>query len=172
MQRFMSKVKITDSCWLWIGSTVSGYGQFWNGQKVIRAHWFLLPRYPKEGEVACHKCDVKNCVNPEHVFVGTQKDNMQDASKKKRWAGWTSEARKLAVARGENSGKATLTDEQVAVIKSIPKKFGRGVALTRYFGVDPMVVGNIWNERHWTHIRATVDSREEANKLMRSFGWK
>ncbi len=69
-------------CWLWYGGVgVFGYGEIWNGARNMAAHRFayqnLVGPIP-EGLCVLHKCDVPQCVNPEHLFLGTKKDNTWD----------------------------------------------------------------------------------------------
>lgn len=89
--RFYTRVQKTETCWLWTGSTVySGYGTFSIKGKSIGAHRasYLLHHGPLEpGKLICHKCDVRNCVNPEHLYQGTYADNARDANERMRtWA--------------------------------------------------------------------------------------
>lgn len=89
MQRFWSKVNKTETCWNWIASTRgNGYGCIKYNGKVIDAHrmvWFLTyNQWPKFWVL--HKCDNRKCVNPEHLFEGTYKDNINDAMEKGRLA--------------------------------------------------------------------------------------
>ena len=89
-QRFESKINKTQSCWLWVGSINSrGYGQFWENKKSYQAHRYSWSIYVGEipnGLYICHKCDVKECVNPAHLFAGTPSQNMQDCIQKKRFS--------------------------------------------------------------------------------------
>lgn len=88
--RFIKFVSIdeVDSCWNWKGATVGfGYGHYWNGTKNVRAHRFVYEfAFGKieDGLCICHKCDNPKCVNPLHLFAGTQSDNMKDCYAKKR----------------------------------------------------------------------------------------
>lgn len=86
--RFFEKVNKTESCWLWTGALNSrGYGSIGVNGKSVSAHRFSYEMHkaviPK-GMVVCHSCDVRNCVNPEHLWIGTIGDNNRDAFKKDR----------------------------------------------------------------------------------------
>lgn len=96
VDRFWAKVQKTDGCWLWTGST-SGKPGFWYGTlNVTRDSGDYYPEYAHrlswklhngpipEGASVLHTCDVTRCVNPAHLFLGTQTDNMADASAKGR----------------------------------------------------------------------------------------
>ena len=89
-QRFWRFVnKSTIDCWLWTGYIgKNGYGRF-KANKDIGAHRFayqLLKGPIPAGLFVLHRCDVRHCVNPEHLFLGTQRDNILDAQSKGRLA--------------------------------------------------------------------------------------
>lgn len=83
---FWSLVAKSDGCWLWQGDRDGkGYGRIWHGKKREQAHrvaYELTRGQIPDGLFACHHCDNKLCVNPTHIFLGTQADNMQDWTRK------------------------------------------------------------------------------------------
>lgn len=91
---FWSKVNKDSStgCWLWTGSLTSGYGSFLYERKTVLSHrlsWYLTHGFwPPPDKDLCHKCDVRKCVNPDHLFVGTRADNMHDMISKGRHKNW------------------------------------------------------------------------------------
>jgi len=108
-ERFWAKVDKTEGgCWNWTGCKVStGYGSFWNGSKVVMAHRWVMGE-PKDLFV-CHSCDNRACVNPDHLFLGTTDDNMQDMCDKKRQC------------YGPRHPLAKLTTAEVQYIKENPR---------------------------------------------------
>lgn len=86
--RFWSKVDKKGECWIWTGSTnPDGYGRFKVNGKLEQAHRFSFNFHfdkPEDNKHVLHKCDVRCCVNPDHLFLGSHSDNMKDMYKKER----------------------------------------------------------------------------------------
>lgn len=105
--RFQSKINKTESCWLWTGGCFqnTGYGAFRLDGKQRLAH--RVARFFEDGVfpegVVRHTCDNKRCVNPSHLLIGTQQDNINDMMSRGRY-------KKSA---GESNGHAKLTNDQV-----------------------------------------------------------
>ena len=159
--KFLTKTKITNTiknffysrvlipnelgCMLWIGSKRDrGYGMFeYLPQKNIRAHRFSYELhygdFPKELFV-CHKCDNPSCVAPEHLFLGTHQENMNDMSRKKRGN------------IGERHGLSKLTNDQVIEIKIKIKNGDKNVKLAKEYKVSRMTIYCIRTKRRYPTI--------------------
>lgn len=92
IERFWNFIKLPTrlhGCWEWTGGLFqgTGYGQFWHLQKKISAHRFSYEHFVgpiPSNMIVCHSCDKPQCINPRHLFLGTNKDNTQDMMRKGR----------------------------------------------------------------------------------------
>lgn len=87
--RLMKNVDKSSGCWVWIGHRAkSGYGRIQNKGKKVRSHRLSYETYVgkiPDGMNVLHRCDNPPCINPDHLFLGTHKDNMKDAQNKGRF---------------------------------------------------------------------------------------
>jgi hypothetical protein len=157
-ERFWSKVEKTETCWIWKGSKISaGYGMFHFRGQNRRAHRFSyeMTYGPiPDGLSVLHKCDVPLCVRPDHLFLGTQEDNMQDMSKKGR--SLVGEKSPIAqhpevCRRGETHYRAKLTKEKVLQIRELSAAHSTP-ELADMFGVNGGTIHDILSRRTWKHI--------------------
>lgn len=150
MTRFLSFVQKGELCWLWIGwRDKDGYGRFWlNGKSIVAtaASVRILKniRVPA-GTLCLHSCDNTSCVNPDHIFLGSQKDNIQDCLRKGR-----RDRVRPPLLRGEQNNHAILNREQVLEIRTIYSRGGmskRELALrygVSHGNIKQIIAGRTW----------------------------
>lgn len=148
VENFWRYVDKQGPCWLWVGgprpSKASRYGKFYNGERQVFAHRYMyelvLGPIP-EGQVVLHSCDNGYCVNPAHLSLGTQKENMQDCARKGR-----------RNVRGGRNPKAKLTAEQVAEIRVRLANGETHRPLAKEYGVHKTAVSFIASGRTWKEV--------------------
>jgi hypothetical protein len=138
---FLYKVDGDKECWNWTGpKDQEGYGIFFFGGGKERAHRFSyrLHNGKSAGNLSvCHHCDNPSCVNPAHLFLGTTKENIQDALKKGRFA------------IGHLNGRAKLDQQQVRDLKDSKES---GSALARKLGVNRSTINRIRRGEGWRNV--------------------
>lgn len=140
---FVARIEIVGECWEWLGEINHGYGRIRVGGKKMRAHRvaFWLANGLDPGELlVCHTCDNKKCVNPLHLYIGTNQDNSDDAVSRGR------------TTRGDGHPKNKLTPEQVAMVLATAGQRGSGRRLARQYGVSPAAISAIRHGKNWKHF--------------------
>mgnify|MGYP003644927936 FL=1 len=143
MDRFWAKVQKVqdDECWHWIGARRDvGYGALKINGRVRDAHrvsWELHYGEIPPGLYVMHTCDIRSCVNPKHLFVGTHKDNMADMLAKGR------------APRGEANGNRKFTEQQISEIR---KDFRPHKDIAKDYQVHRSTIGKIKSHKTWRHL--------------------
>lgn len=173
MQRFLAKVSEPDArgCTLWRGCLSSnGYGRFWHDAADHRAHrvsWMLFVGPIHDGLCVLHHCDVRSCVNPEHLFIGTQQDNMDDKIRKGRdgpcRAGLLSADR-----RGERNSQARLTEAQAKEILLRADAGETARSLAMEFGVARLTVRRLVSGVTWAHLERPASKKATTLRVAHS----
>lgn len=148
--KFWSKVIVgtKHECWPYTGEKGGslGYGRFWLGERRVMAHqisWMLNYGDIPDGQEICHSCDNPPCVNPEHLFAGTHKGNMMDASDKGR----------IVTKHGSAHKLAKINESDVPRIKGLYELgFSMG-SIAKSFGVSKPIVAGILNGSRWKHVK-------------------
>lgn len=153
-ERFMRFVPIGDGCWDWSGATArNGYGVFQLGVgRREYAHRVAFQMFT--GPIACglvvrHRCDNRRCVRPDHLEVGTAKDNVRDMFERGR----------AHVTSGESHPNAKLTDDDVRDIRRLAASGQTQRRIAHTFGVNPSAVSAIVRRARWAHVHDHKVSR-------------
>lgn len=139
-----------NGCWIWQKTKAhNGYGTFAiGGGKNARAHRISFEVHygniPDKMDV-CHRCDIRDCVNPEHLFIGTRSENILDASRKGR----VSRTHHL---KGSQHPNSKLTEGDVETILSYLKMGTAKAKLSRQYGVSQRVILLIARGESWKHV--------------------
>ena len=140
--RFWSKVNITSECWLWIGTTIKdGYGKFsWGGNSVYahRLLWESINGTIPKNMYICHTCDVRNCVKPSHIYLGTPIENAKDMIDRNRT--------KYIGKRGESNPRSKITYSQVLEIRASSLSCSK---LGKMYNISAAQISGIKRKLYW-----------------------
>lgn len=140
---FWKHVDKSGDCWIWMGAkTRGGYGKTRLNTKVCsthRASWVYTYGEIPNGLCVLHKCDVRLCVRPDHLFLGTLVDNSDDKVKKERQL------------RGEQINKAKLTEAIVRLIRSNTEM--TNIEIAKIYGVNHSTIANVRRGKTWKHVK-------------------
>ncbi len=140
-----------DGCWLWTGHTADGYGRFYTAEANItqpgKAHRFAYTSWigpiPR-GQYVLHRCDVRACVRPDHLFLGTHADNMHDMAVKGR----ANRPNKV----GEECVSSRLSNESVRQVRALLQLGITHKWIGDAFGVSRPTVSMISKGRTWQRV--------------------
>lgn len=146
LARFLESIeRNANGCWNWTEAENSnGYGRFvirGEQQLAHRAAYTLFFGDIPDGLNVCHRCDNRKCVNPEHLWLGTQSDNLTDASVKGRMF--------RPDTRADKNGNTSLTWDQVRAIRDMHQSGVRKYRIAGLFGVSPSTITNITKHETW-----------------------
>lgn len=149
LKRFFAKVQKTDGCWLWTATrNEDGYGRFLPGggvRRPIGAHVFSYREFvgPTNDLCVLHRCDTPACVNPAHLFLGTQADNMRDMTAKGRGT--------------KCKGAAKLNPDKVRNIRLLG--LGAMARLAREYGVTESCIRQVIDGSTWRDVVVALAER-------------
>ena len=163
-ERFVERVKkdtsissehVNSPCWSWRGTiTEKGYGVAYVGGKRMFAHrasWFLFNGVIPPGQCVCHHCDNRICVNPEHLFIGDNNDNVQDSAQKGRRKFVVKTNSGYSVKRSHPHAKLTIDKaNEIRRLYSEGKMSQR--AIGNMFGVVQTIVSRVVSGELWPYI--------------------
>lgn len=147
-ERLLAKTTVLENgCWYCsAGGEQSRYGTIWYCNSSIGNHqasWLVHKGPIPQGLLVCHSCDNKRCINPDHLFLGTEKDNIQDCVKKGR----------RDKRHGERNPAALITEEIVKEIRYFCEHSGlTQQRIAEHFGISQVLVSQIKNKKRWAHV--------------------
>ena len=145
-ERFWLYVRKKDGCWEWLSyKDNNGYGRINYGGKPFLAHrlsYMLKYGDIPAGKVVCHRCDNPGCTNPDHLFLGTQADNVEDMHAKGR-------ATKRGL-KGSAHHQARISEDDVRAIRGSGMS---GAELAEKYGMSRTNIYDILNGKTWRHVK-------------------
>lgn len=159
-ERFEEKYicDIKTGCWKWIAYIgTQGYGEMFVDGRKEKAHRISYQLYKgkipdhdsQHGMCVCHSCDNRLCVNPYHLFLGTQKDNLKDMRDKNRQNYTKLKNSKHQRAQGSINGNSKFSESDILKIRESNKS---PLVLAREYNVNKTTIYAILNRKTWKHI--------------------
>ena len=145
-ERILKNIKKNKAgCWLWQGAIYRhGYAQIKVKRKTGYAHrasYLAFKGGIPKGKFVCHSCDVRHCVNPNHLWLGTRQDNETDKKRKNRHVA------------GSKNGRAVLSERQVKMArKRYETKRYTIVALAHEYGISDAAMSSLLKRKNWKHV--------------------
>ena len=159
ISRFWPKVAKASGCWLWKAAIRrDGYGLFTNQGRHYAAHrlsWELTHGPIPDGMWVLHHCDVRACVRPDHLYLGTREQNTSDAMLRHRFKSGDEahfRAHPEIVPRGERHWASRLTDDDVRDIRRRVAAGEKQVSLQREYELSSGLVSLIVHRKRWAHV--------------------
>lgn len=141
---FASKILVSSGCWEWTGTKIAGYGTVSVRPNPIRAthlaHSIFKGGSINAGFQACHTCDNPGCVNPEHLFEGTPKQNSQDCHNKSRHA------------HGLGHGMSKITEEDVLRMRDMRATDMEYREIAKRVGISSSTAWRAIRGKAWSHV--------------------
>lgn len=134
-----------NGCWIWIRSCWNGYGKTILKGKAMQAHrasWKVFVNDIPKGRQVNHKCHVRSCINPSHLYLGDQKQNMEDMKLAGR-------ERKL---RGSENGSSKLKESDIVQIRDLSKEGSSAKQLAKTFNTCLSNIRQIVSRNTWKHV--------------------
>lgn len=147
---YIAKIpKDKTQCWIWQNSIDgSGYGCISVNNKKTKAHrlsYILHKGEIPKGLCVCHTCDNRRCVNPDHLWLGTWAENLEDMRNKGR--GYF-----LIVPSGSENGRAKLKDNDIRQIRKYAKEGFTSLEISKLYPVNRNMIDHIIKRRNWKHV--------------------
>lgn len=151
--RFWAKTQVNGDCLEWTGAiSSSGYGTIGVGRSSLKSHrvaFELVNGYLPPDAYVCHRCDNPRCVKPDHLFLGTAKDNIQDCVRKNR----------RNTPKGADSSRARLTESDVVGIRLKHSAGQTQRSLANEYSVGLSAIKHILHGRSWRHVETQASLR-------------
>ena len=151
MDKFSNDKEMKNKCWEWHGRlTRSGYGHVFYAGSTKTAHRISYVYF--KGEIpnkmnVCHSCDNKKCFNPNHLWLGTTKQNIQDAHNKGL----------VGTLKGSKNPMSKLKEHQIIEIRNLISKGFKNTEIAKIYNVIHQTISLIRNNKIWKHVKGDIN---------------